>query len=420
MTDRIGFVGVGEMGLAMVERLLATGESVTCFARRADVIEQVATLGGALLDSPAAVAAATDVMIVCLYDDTQVADVVLGPDGVVAAMAPGSVLVLHTTGSPTLTQQIADAGAPAGVRVIDAPVSGGAAAIRAGRIALFVGGDTGDVERCRPVLGAYADRIHHVGPLGSGQKTKLVNNFLFAAHVELVREASVLLADMGLEPGPALEAIGEGSGNSAVLQLALQSGSIESMLDLAGRFIDKDVTTAEAVAADVGATPGVLAAAARAAADAVVARRPLTVQQLWDIECIHQLKARYFRFLDTQSWDDFAGLFTDDCIHELPDGSGTIDNDAYVPMLRATLVPGVTTHHGHPPEIALLSATEAEATWPMFDYVQVTPPSGPIGIQGYGHYIETYRKCADGKWRISSKRNERLRVDPVGLRRSVP
>jgi 3-hydroxyisobutyrate dehydrogenase-like beta-hydroxyacid dehydrogenase len=410
VTDHVGFVGVGEMGLAMVERLLAAGQSVSFFARRPEVIEQVVALGGTASPTAAALAAAVDVMIVCLYDDHQVEAVVLGDGGVVAAMPPGSVLVLHTTGSPALTQRIADAGGPAGVRVVDAPVSGGAAAIRAGRIALFVGGD---VDRCRPILGGYADRIHHVGPLGSGQKTKLVNNFLFAAHVALVREASGLLADMGVEPGPALAAIGQGSGDSAVLQIALQTGSIDSMIDLAGRFIDKDVTTAEAVAADVGAAPGMLATAARAAADAVVARRPLTVQQLWDIECIHQLKARYFRFLDSQSWGEFAGLFTDDCRHYLPDGSGTIENDAYVPMLQATLVPGVTTHHGHPPEIRLLSATEAEATWPMFDYVQVTPSSGPIAIQGYGHYLETYRKCPDGRWRISSKHNERLRVDPL-------
>jgi hypothetical protein len=82
-------------------------------------------------------------------------------------------------------------------------------------------------------------------------------------------------------------------------------------------------------------------------------------------------------------------------------------------MLRATLVPGVTTHHGHMPEITMLSATEAEGVWSMFDYVQTTPASGPIALKGYGHYIETYRKCDDGQWRISAKRNERLRLDPL-------
>jgi ketosteroid isomerase-like protein len=142
----------------------------------------------------------------------------------------------------------------------------------------------------------------------------------------------------------------------------------------------------------------------------------VTAAMLWDIEQIKQLKARYFRFLDTQQWDAFIDLFTDDCRHFLPDGASKewIGNDDYLPMLKSTLVPGVTTHHGHMPEITLLSATEAEATWAMFDYVQTQPSgSGPIGLKGYGHYIETYRKEADGRWRISSKNNVRLRLDPL-------
>ena len=77
------------------------------------------------------------------------------------------------------------------------------------------------------------------------------------------------------------------------------------------------------------------------------------------------------------------------------------------------LTPGVTTHHGHMPEITILSETEAEGIWAMFDYVQIPSPSGRVSIMGYGHYFETYRKCDDGKWRISSKRNERLRLDQV-------
>jgi ketosteroid isomerase-like protein len=141
----------------------------------------------------------------------------------------------------------------------------------------------------------------------------------------------------------------------------------------------------------------------------------MTPRQLWDIWQIEQLKARYFRLLDTQQWDAFLALFTEDCRHFLPDGASRdwIGNDEYLATLQATLVPGVTTHHGHMPEITLRSDTEAEATWSMFDYVQTRPASGPIGLKGYGHYHETYRKGADGEWRISSKRNVRLRLDPL-------
>jgi ketosteroid isomerase-like protein len=138
-----------------------------------------------------------------------------------------------------------------------------------------------------------------------------------------------------------------------------------------------------------------------------------TVEQLWDIEQIKQLKARYFRFLDTKDWDAFADLFTEDCVHYLPQESAKteISNAEYLRDIKIQLGGGTTAHHGHMPEIRLLSETEAEGIWAMFDYVETELPTGPIKIQGYGHYFETYRKGSDGVWRISSKRNVRLRLD---------
>ena len=139
-------------------------------------------------------------------------------------------------------------------------------------------------------------------------------------------------------------------------------------------------------------------------------------RQLADIEALKQLKARYFRFVDTKDWTGLRTLFTDDCRHYYVDQDGTeryTSNDDYVPMMRATLDDGVTTHHGHTPEITLTSDTEAEGIWAMFDYVQTNAPQGRVSLMGYGHYFETYRKGDDGVWRISSKRNVRLRVDDV-------
>ncbi len=139
-----------------------------------------------------------------------------------------------------------------------------------------------------------------------------------------------------------------------------------------------------------------------------------SVEQLWDIEQIKQLKARYFRYLDTKDWDAFEALFTEDCLHYLPLESSVtaaVSNEEYFADLKSALGAGVTTHHGHMPEITLLSDNEAEGIWAMFDYVQTDLPSGPLNIQGYGHYYETYRKGPDGRWRISSKRNVRLRID---------
>ena len=138
-----------------------------------------------------------------------------------------------------------------------------------------------------------------------------------------------------------------------------------------------------------------------------------TIEQLWDIEQIKQLKARYFRYIDTKDWDAFSQLFTEDCVHHLPQESAkaTVTNDEYLRDMKVQLGNGVTIHHGHMPEITLLSDTEAEGIWAMFDYVETELPSGPVKIQGYGHYFETYRKGPDGAWRISSKRNVRLRLD---------
>ena len=139
---------------------------------------------------------------------------------------------------------------------------------------------------------------------------------------------------------------------------------------------------------------------------------PLT-QMLWDIEQIKQLKARYFRLLDTKDWTAFADLFTEDCEHHLPTPEPKVQSNAdYLESLYRTLGEGTTVHHGHMPEITLTGSDEATGIWAMFDDVDIDrTEGGPLRLQGYGHYHETYRRCADGMWRISSKRNVRLRVD---------
>ena len=88
-------------------------------------------------------------------------------------------------------------------------------------------------------------------------------------------------------------------------------------------------------------------------------------------------------------------------------------NDEYFTSIETMLSPGVTTHHGHMPEITFTSDCEAEGIWSMFDYVQTELPKGRVSVMGYGYYFETYRKCSDAVWRISSKRNERIRLDEV-------
>jgi hypothetical protein len=140
------------------------------------------------------------------------------------------------------------------------------------------------------------------------------------------------------------------------------------------------------------------------------------VQQLLDIEAIKQLKARYFRFMDTKQWDKWRTLFTDDCRFE----SSRIweDVDEWVRDVGGNLQELTTVHHGHMPEIRLTGADTARGLWAMFDYLTWDPEQQPerhpggIGLVGYGHYEETYRKV-DGEWKISFLRLTRLRADAV-------
>jgi 3-hydroxyisobutyrate dehydrogenase-like beta-hydroxyacid dehydrogenase len=389
----IGMVGLGEMGMPMLERLRAAGHDVSFRARRPEVVRHAESLGA----RPADGFADRDAVIICVYSDDQVRDVA---PGIVASMRPGSTLVNHTTGSPATVTLVAEAAAPRGVRVLDAALSGGPADIRAGRLTLLIGGDEHVLEDVRPALASYADPILPVGGLGDGQRVKLVNNALFAAQVGLVAEAERVANGLGVDPLKALAAIQHCSGDSRVLRTVLALGSSARMQELAGRFIRKDTAVVEQTARELGVDLGRLGPAAG---------------RLADLEAIKQLKARYFRFIDTKEWAAFRELFTDDCKHWLPQDSAVpfMSNDEYFTMNEELLGTGVTTHHGHMPEITFLSDTEAEGIWAMHDYVQIEPPSGRVSIKGYGHYFETYRKGDDGKWRISSKRNQRIRLDQV-------
>ncbi len=130
-----------------------------------------------------------------------------------------------------------------------------------------------------------------------------------------------------------------------------------------------------------------------------------------DVEAIKQLKARYFRLMDTKDWDGFRACFTDDVVVDVSaDGAGSFEGvDAFMTMLVPTLSEVVSVHHGHMPEITLTSDTEATGIWAMEDTLRFGSES-QMELHGYGHYHETYRKT-DGAWKIATTRLTRLRVD---------
>jgi uncharacterized protein (TIGR02246 family) len=131
-------------------------------------------------------------------------------------------------------------------------------------------------------------------------------------------------------------------------------------------------------------------------------------------EEIKQLKARYFRLMDTKQWEDWADVFTEDLdawIEGYSDAS--VGRDAFVSSVSAMLADALTVHHGHMPEIEVTGPQTARGIWAMFDYVKFTSPERQVELKGYGHYHEEYRKGADGRWRISSLKLHRLRVDYI-------
>jgi hypothetical protein len=130
-----------------------------------------------------------------------------------------------------------------------------------------------------------------------------------------------------------------------------------------------------------------------------------------DIEAIKQLKARYFRLMDTKDWAGFRACFTDDVVVDVSaDGAGVFEGvDAFMTMLEPTLRDVVTVHHGHMPEIELTSDTTANGVWAMEDNLRFGV-NGEMHLHGFGHYHETYRKV-DGAWKIASTRLTRLRLD---------
>lgn len=264
--ERVGFVGLGNIGLPMARRIRAAGFPLSFVARRPEVIAAATELGGVHEGSPAALGRHSDVLVVCVFDEHQLDDVVLGPDGALHGLQPGSVLVSHTTGSPATIQRIAAEAAARDVAVLDAAFSGGAADIEAGALTVLAGGDDDVLARARPVLETYADPIIPVGAVGDAQQVKLVNNALFAANVALVADAERVAGELGLDPAMTFAAIAECSGRSFALDVVQRAGSAAVAREVVGPYLRKDVGAVRRLAGEASVDLGLLGATADLAA----------------------------------------------------------------------------------------------------------------------------------------------------------
>ena len=252
---RVSFVGAGQIGAPMSERLLAAGHDLTVYARRAEVRERFARLGATVTDSLAEAAAGAEVVHLALYSDEQLREVCLGDGGLVSGQSPGTLLVSHTTGSPATVRAIADAG---NGHVVDAPFSGGADDVLAGHLTVMLGGAPDDIARARGTVGAYADPMVDIGALGSALVVKLVNNALFAANIQLVAQAEQLANDLGVDTPTLARVVQESSGASYVMGLVVGMGSITTLVDAAGHYMRKDIDVVREVADGLGVDLGIL------------------------------------------------------------------------------------------------------------------------------------------------------------------
>ena len=222
MTDgkRIAFLGLGVMGAPMAGHLARGGHQVTVYNRTTATAEAwVARHAGEGLNvmraaTPAEAAAGQDLVLTCVGNDDDLAEVVLGGEGALAAMAPGALLVDHTTVSPGMAQRIAAKAERRGILALDAPVSGGQAGAESGKLSIMCGGAVQAMDRARPILEAYAARIVHVGEAGAGQATKAVNQICIAGTLAGLSEAVRFAQAMELDMAKVLEAVSGGAAQS--------------------------------------------------------------------------------------------------------------------------------------------------------------------------------------------------------------
>jgi 3-hydroxyisobutyrate dehydrogenase len=212
-TAAIGFVGLGDMGGRIASRLLRSGYSLSVADRRPEAVAELVAEGAAAPPDLATLAAASDIVGICVVDDAQVLDVVAQ-----LPLRSGSLLVIHSSVLPATVHELAQRLDASGVRVVDAPVSGSRPAADAGTLTALVGGSAADVERVRPLLEAYCSNVIHAGELGAGQLLKIANNVLLHMNHLIAVEAVRFARENGITETALIEAANVSSGRSWVTE----------------------------------------------------------------------------------------------------------------------------------------------------------------------------------------------------------
>jgi 2-hydroxy-3-oxopropionate reductase len=266
MSQRIGFIGLGAMGEPMAANVAKAGFPLTVFDVRPEPLERLEGLGATVAGSARALAERSDIVLLAVVDDTQV-DATLHDGGVLDALAPGSVVVVHSTIHPSTCRRLGALAAERDIGFLDAPISGGANGAEAGTLAIMVGGEATTLETCRDVLDAMAGNVFHVGGPGMGEVAKITNNVVLAVVLQGTLEGLRLAKWSGIDERTMLEILRVSAGESWVVRNweAIQTMAEAHPQGRSGlaRLTYKDLAFAQAIGHDVGAPLPVTALAAQ-------------------------------------------------------------------------------------------------------------------------------------------------------------
>jgi len=257
---RISFLGLGAIGTPMAARVAARHELMVWNRTGARAAAFAAQHPCRIAPTPRAAAEGAEVIITCLPTSADVEALLDGPDGLAAGLVDGALFIDCTSGDAATSRRMAERLATRGVTYVDAPVSGGTNGAEAGTLAVMVGGSQGAFERARPVLECFGQRIERIGPVGSGDALKAVNNALLATNILAVGEGLAALVKAGVPAVKALEIINASSGRSFVSEVLVPTrvlnGSWPRTFRLA--LLDKDVRIAVGLLEQTGVEGPVL------------------------------------------------------------------------------------------------------------------------------------------------------------------
>ncbi len=217
-TPTVAFLGLGALGAPMATNLLAAGYPLLVHNRSRAKEDPLVAAGAQRAATPAAAAAAADLLCVCVSDGPDVEAVLFGPSGAIEGLRAGSLVIDFSTIAPATSRRLAARLAPHAVAYLDAPVTGGTEGAARGTLSVLVGGAPGDVARAKPLLEVVGERISHLGPVGAGQQAKAVNQVLVAGSYAAVAEALALGQRLGLPMAQVVEALRSGAAGSWALE----------------------------------------------------------------------------------------------------------------------------------------------------------------------------------------------------------